>query len=643
MINSFKKLGERELKGLTAAEKKKKFLETQTIEPNEPRETNEDADKYREVIINLNTEINKIEIKSGEELTSENRADFFGFELLGRRSKKIYFTCNNLYYHLLTIPQMISYIKEKLDTNKYAEFLSFLNNLNSDFYNNEEKKSYLKLDKFSQKIKEQLTEYLGDDEISHNSIADALQEFVSKNVLGSTRKNFVKNLNIFSLKIDNKYITETKYAKDYIDIVYKERQGRFFDESENMVRKNAVCSICNDKTLITGKIDIPTKFYVTSSPYFFENLNDKNAYKSFGVCQNCYQDIMVGIGKVKNDFSNRLFNKLRYYAIPENLENVDYDKALVRLQNSLSGNYDKDLESIKVLNDMKTYNLKVNFLFWRPDQASFIVLDTINDVYYKDLQKKLREIYEVNTTLSHKKFSENYYFNFNDLYWLLFPNYKSHNSPDPKLYRKELLNLIDSIFKDREIDYHYLIKQFTFIFRKRYLKNKNNLRDMIKQPLKMNLLLKWLSQITNLKGGVKMAEGKSYIEIDDQDIREFFLTHEEVYQENNHRQGLFILGVLMNQILKEQKNKNINIMNKLSFDGLPVRRVKTFVKDITEMLNIYKVYQVNQLRHAQMIDRLQGIENSQLTKDEVVFYILSGISFGRYLGHKYYQKKEEEK
>jgi CRISPR-associated protein Csh1 len=102
----------------------------------------------------------------------------------------------------------------------------------------------------------------------------------------------------------------------------------------------------------------------------------------------------------------------------------------------------------------------------------------------------------------------------------------------------------------------------------------------------------------------------------------------------------------MNQVLKEQQkeNKSANILDKLSFDGMPVRRVKKFTKDITEILNIYDKYNVNQLLHAQMIDRLQGIENSSLNKDEVVFYILSGLSFGRYLGHKYYNnKKGDEK
>jgi hypothetical protein len=132
-----------------------------------------------------------------------------------------------------------------------------------------------------------------------------------------------------------------------------------------------------------------------------------------------------------------------------------YNQVISSIQ--VSKNYDKNKESMKVLTKIEAKNLKVNFLFWRPDQASFIVLDIINDVYYKDLQEKLQKINEVNYSLSYKKFALNYYFNFNDLYWLLFPNYKSHNSPDPKLYRKELLNLIDSIFKNREIDYNYLI------------------------------------------------------------------------------------------------------------------------------------------------------------------------------------------
>jgi len=647
LIKSFQEIGSLQLKGLSDSEKRKKFLKTQTILPNEPSIENEDADKYREVIINLNLDNDEIEIKSGDELYEKNREQFFGFDLLGRRSKKIYFTCNNLYYHLLTVPQMLDYIDDKFKEDKYKEFSSFLEELKDIFYNTNDKKSFLKLEKFKDKIVNKLTEYLGDKETTHKNMQNVLEEYVSKDILGSTRKNFVKNLNIFSLKINDEYLTETKYSDDYINVVYFERQARFFDDSEKMVKEYALCGICNEKKQITGKIDIPTKFYVTSSPYFFENLNDNNAYKSFGICQKCYQEVMVGISKVKQDYYGRLFNKLRYYIIPKNIDdNKNYDKTMKLIKDIFADRPRGDKDHFEKLKNIKKHNFKMDFLFWRPDQASFIVLDSIDDVSYNDIITIFKTLRKINQdTYSPESDVHNYMLYFNDLYWLLFPNYRSHNNPDPKLYRKEILNLFDSLMKGKDIDYNYLIRKFMNILNKRYYFSKKNEKEVITHPLKMNLMLSWLNQITNLKGGYTVREGSSLTEIEQDDIRDFFEVHADTYENNFSRQGLFLLGILMNQVLKEQQkeNKSANILDKLSFDGMPVRRVKKFTKDVTEILNIYDKYNINQLLHAQMIDRLQGIENSCLNKDEVVFYILSGLSFGRYLGHKYYNKKGDEK
>lgn len=645
MIKSFKELGEIELRGLSDSEKKKKFLETQTIVPNQPSADDEDADKYREIIINLDTKNEKIEIKQGKELSEGNREVFFGFKLLGRRSKKIYFMTNNLYYHLLTVPQMVDYIQEKLNKEKYSKFVKYLLEIKSIFYNTDGKKSFLKLNLFGDKTTEQINNYIGNKKITHKNIRSAMEEYVSKDVLGSSTKKFIDNLNIFSLKINDRYITQTKYSKYYINIISHERQKRFFNENDSMVKNNSLCGICNKEDLITGKIDIPTKFYVTSSRYFFENLDDKNAYKSFGICQECYQKVMVGISKVKNKFSNRLFNQLKYYVIPENINNnKNYEDVLALIGDILSGKKESFEQSIKNIKNIKIKNLKVNFLFWYIPQgqaAAFVVADSINDVYYSHLKEIFYKLKEINyQTLSYSSNTEEIKLKFNDIYYLLFPNKYSHNSPDRKLYRKELLNLFDSILKSNEINYHNLIQRFDFIFRKKYFKNKNNIEGIIYHPLKMNILLSWLNKITALKGGFKMTEGKSITSIEDQDIIDFFKQHDDIYKGNFYRQGLFLLGKLINEVLKEQKNKSANILDKVSFDGMPVRRVKKFVNDITEILHIYDKYRSNQLLHSQMIDRLQGIEDSSLNKDEVVFYILSGISFGRYLGHKYYNEKK---
>ncbi|MFW6016514.1 MAG: type I-B CRISPR-associated protein Cas8b/Csh1 [bacterium] len=640
MINSFKELGEKTLEGLSESERKEKFLLAQTVVPNAPDRNNEDRNKFNEIVINLDTEKKEIEVKIGEELSESCRERFFGFELLGRRSKKTYFTTNNLYYHLLTIPDILEYIDKNFPKDKTNDdFRNYLKNLKNTFYDTNKNKSFLRLSSFIKEQRNKISQYLDKDkEINHNTLSAALEEFVSKDILGSSQKNFITNLNIFSLKIDNKYITETIYKEDYIDLIYYERQGRFFDKTEKYVKSNKLCNVCGEYKLISGKVDIPTKFYITDKPYFFENLDKDTAYKSFAICENCYQEVMIGIKNIENNYSGKLFYNLNYYLIPKDIDNnINYQKELEKVKRKLKGKDDGYHDDLTTVKRIKKRNIKVDFLFWyRPmgQAAAFVVADNINDVYYSDIEVVFDELKKLNRV--YRKYFE-YPVTLNSIYWLLFPNSKSQGNVDTKIYRKEILNLFESIIKGRTINYQYLINKFNFIFRKTYFKSNRNLNQVIYNPLQMNIILSWFNNVAKLEGGFKVKEGSSVIKIENEDINEFFEVHSDIYEGNFYRQGLFILGVLMNQILKEQQNKSSTILNKLDFDGLGVRRVNKFIMDITESLNIYDKFRVNQLLHAQMLDRLQGIEDSSLKKDEVVFYILSGISFGRFLGHKYSQ------
>ena len=105
-------------------------------------------------------------------------------------------------------------------------------------------------------------------------------------------------------------------------------------------------------------------------------------------------------------------------------------------------------------------------------------------------------------------------------------------------------------------------------------------------------------------------EGSSAIEIGDEDIKEFFDIHKDTYGNNFYRQGLFLLGKLINSVKREQEKdkKTMTILNKINFDGIPVRRLKSFILDVSEALKIYDLFRFETKTYSSMMDRLQGIE-----------------------------------
>ncbi|MCP4156602.1 MAG: hypothetical protein GY757_53300, partial [bacterium] len=131
--------------------------------------------------------------------------------------------------------------------------------------------------------------------------------------------------------------------------------------------------------------------------------------------------------------------------------------------------------------------------------------------------------------------------------------------------------------------------------------------------------------------------------------KNFIETHRDVYGENNYRQGLFLLGTVISKIVYQQKYKkndkkmkaSSTFMKKINFDGIPARRVMALLAEVKDYSNIYDVYEEKGL-WGNIMDRLQGIENSGMKGDEIVFYILTGVSFADYLGAKFAMDKKQE-
>ncbi len=448
--------------------------------------------------------------------------------------------------------------------------------------------------------------------------------------------------NIYTITIDGRRILETEYKNEYIEFMYFALKEIFFVKKELV---DSTCGCCgklgNKKEIkVTKKVDIPTKFYNTNQPSFFENLDEKSYHKALGLCEECFENIRVGISRVHEELHSRLFGT-DYYLIPtNNFDNFSTLKKVKRQLSTKSETNNDEIEKLKNVNRIEKKNLDIGFniLFWEKNQAEFIVVEELQNLKFLKIEKIFKELKELNNLEFYEELND---IGINYLYFILFPNKESHpNLKDrAKLCRKEALILFSEIILNRRIDYGKIINNFISIYMKKYFKSENKLKkdNYPLDALKMNIIISWINSVSDLEGGINLNEGKSYIELSDKDMKEFFDVHKEIYSDNYYRQGLVILGYLINKVKYQQdkKKKKSTILDRLNYDGISPKRIKNLVADVIEMLKIYKEFDYNGKIFSEMMDRLQGIEDSKMNKDEVVFYILTGVGLGRYIGIKF--------
>lgn len=630
------------------AERTKKFLETQTIVPNTNTESN--GGNLYEIIINLNTQEDQIEVKLGKELGKDLRSDLMGFKLMGKAGRKIYFTTNNLNYHLKTIGDAFAYLNDKKSQMKgdLDDFLSYLEKLRDQFCQKSSKKNevILNLEKLVPSLYQAFKTSVKDKEKINPE--KELEILVVNEVLRGTR-NDLNRINIFSLTIDGHrpHDPSFDFQEEYLQMLEYERVERFFHPKEKLTKSDGICSYCKEKKMITGKIDFPTKFFITDKPTYFENLNYKNAYRSFAICKNCYQNLMAGIDKIQQDFSDNLFN-VNYFLIPKSHYDLNGDghslEEKVILINDIlkekNTSFDQNVQKHKkLLEELKSENLSFDFFFYWKDQAAFNVAEVIPDVEFHHIEQLRETLDKINNASIYT--SRKHSVNLNSIKLLLFPNEHSHSRPDPALFRKELLQILRALLKGGNVSYRSLIHKNLFITKKSWFKGNKDYRS-IDKPLQLHVLFSLFNRYTHFHGLNKNHNYMAYTEIPDENLQAFFNTHPEVYAKHPQRQGLVLLGALMNQILQKQRkqNKSSTILDKLNFDGIPPKRVLPFANEIGEYLKVYQVFYPNTLKHAAMQDRIQDIENSGLSKDEVVFYILTGVSLSSYFGNAYKQSQQ---
>lgn len=615
------------------AGKREMFLKYQSIVPNSKEDEPEHA-----ICLNFDTEQKIFRFEQDKEIDPGNRDYFFAFSAPRRVAKKFLSTKDVSCFYGEIFTASLKYLKENREGGKSKKWLAdnisadydrLLMNLQEMFYVETDKghilnKALLKADQ------QQIFDELGQKHPKEKT-EDVYDRFLNLHFFNWESKDKKKFPPISLIKIDGRHILEhEEHRASYINLVYYDVFERFFTEGG---KKDNLCHICRSKAEIIGEVPLSMKFYGSTNPLYFENLTNKNAYKSFSICRDCLTEVMTGMKYVETQLRDSILG-LPSYLIPSfEQEQQDFERKYKRIFSLLKTNegYKEDIDEIESLvkqSEKKDFSFSLLFFDSPPASSKFDIVKLISDIEYRQLVKKLEYFDDYSRMYDLSLLKQRV--SLNDLRYALFPSKASHGKHDAKLYRKDILDLLEAFLHEYGVNYTDIVKRFTDIYRRRSHRKDGNVDELA--PFKTVLMLSVFNKIKTLKGA-EMKGGNAATEVQKEEYRKFFEAHGEIYGENYYRQGLFLLGTVINEIVRAQKEKTSTFLRKLNLSGIPPRNVFKLVLEVQDFAQIYKdkIFEVSGV-WGNIMDRLQGIENSGMKSEEVVFYILTGISYAKYLG-----------
>ncbi len=368
------------------------------------------------------------------------------------------------------------------------------------------------------------------------------------------------------------------------------------------------------------------------------------------MCQKCNQQVLVGIQYASTKLRTTLLG-LQTIVLPEINFETDNDEELIDPQKLImTTNLLKRIPVDQKRNDINTLNTllrrikEFTLLFYSkpsPTSQEFIINGMIKNINLKELIVKTEHL---NKMVQDYKLGSLYGYqavlSFEGLRYLILPSKESHPGLDQYDYtilNKNIISTLGAYIYKRKFQYFDLIYMFTDI----YNRKNNNLKTENKYflnitPFLMTLYLDHLIKFNQLEGVPIMEKTNLTSKLQDEKITAYFNTHSQIYENNFYAQGLFILGMYIAAIESEQRKKDIKstLISRLNLRGIPVQKVKSLMAMVDEMGKVWNIY-YDSITENYYRECLQGIENSSLSPEDVVFHILSGRAYSNYLGAKY--------
>lgn len=457
---------------------------------------------------------------------------------------------------------------------------------------------------------------------------------------------------ILTLVINDKWVGDWEEISD--KIISNSNENFYFMKSIGESRaNNKICYCCKkNKEEVYGFVNTYNFYTVDKKGFVSGGFEQKKAWKNYPICSNCATTLENGKKYLENKFIDK-FMGFTYMVIPktifeinngEKLEDFEYILEKFENKNKISVSQDRKKElfsneqiSTEAMSYMEN-NMMFNIMFYEKSNNAFKILLNIEDI----LPSRLKKIFDVKLNIekasifqnlkgkdeNKKEIFYNLLFNF-AIIRDFFPNKKIEGDWD-----KNFLDIVNSIFINKKVEYNFIINNFLRIMIPKINKNESVYIDSRKSLLIIEFLIE-MEILKNKEEGVieKMIEKNEKNEI----YLNFFEEHQKVF-DNDTKRALFLEGImiqkLLNQPEQQQSKQFYSRLNSLKMNEKIVKRV--FVEAINK-LNEYKKAHYYLVLEKLISEYFTKANFKEISNDEMSYYFVLGMN----LADKFKKEKEE--
>ncbi len=405
---------------------------------------------------------------------------------------------------------------------------------------------------------------------------------------------------------------------------------------------NKTCFCCKENNKKVYGFVNTYNFYTVDKKGFVAGGFDQNkSWKNYPICPDCAETIRNGKKYLENNFLDK-FSGLTYMIIPKTIFNTKDDKSSNYYESLLKEFENKN--KISISNDRKKelfYNEKIsteamaemqnnifyNIMFYEKSNSAFKILLNVEDV----LPSRLKKIFDIkievekydiyNNLKGRNKEKKEIFFDLIFNFGIIrdfFPNKTIEGNWD-----KNFLEIINSIFINKKIDYFYLINNYLRIIYQKINNGESIYFDTRKSLLILEFLLKMDLLKSNTKGGVKEMVDKTeknYV------FLTFFEEHKDVF-DSDIKRAVFLEGIfvqkLLNQPEQQQSKQFYARLNSLKLNEKIIKRI--FVEAVN------KLHEYNKSHYYLVIEKLiseyfTSSDFNKISNIEMSYYFVLGMN-----------------